>query len=258
MITKKSTLEADRLQQLERQVTDLKRQLAARDELAATLPGPILIHELSQPLTAIVLFSHAGLRLLDADRFEPREWRHILEQIVAQSEHAERLIQHVRTRWKSGSSVRIPVQINAQIQEALRLCADRLQTEKVCLELDLADSLPDVQGDPIQLEQVLLNLFHNAVDAMCQSPPGRRGLLVRSLSEGEEVQVMIRDTGVGLRPDRPHPPSQPHPSTKPRGMGLGLALCRSILREHGGRLRLEANQGPGASAFLSLPLAPRN
>jgi len=215
-----------------------------------------LAHELNQPLTAIAAYGRACLRLVRSGQGDAAEVADALEQIAEQAEHAGRFLNHVREQLLSGRPVRIPVHLNAQIEGVVRRLGQRIALEQTHLQFDLADRLPPVLGDPLQLEQVLLNLIQNALEAMRATPAGQRVLTIRSTREEGEVTVAVSDTGGGLSADMARRLFQPFQTTKVNGMGLGLALCQSIIRAHRGRLGAAPNAGPGTTFFFSLPSVP--
>jgi two-component system sensor histidine kinase DctS len=217
-----------------------------------------LAHELAQPLAAIAAFSQACLRLLQAESADQDEIKAALEQITAQAEHAGRFVRHLRDQVVSGTTLRIPVQLNAQIQDAVRLCRHRFQVQHVRLRLQLASSLPEVLADPVELEQVLLNLLHNALDALSEMPPAQCIITISSWREQGEVLVAISDTGGGLPRGMAERLFHFRETTKPNGLGIGLPLAQSIIEAHQGRLWAKPNAGRGTTFCLSLPFLAGN
>jgi C4-dicarboxylate-specific signal transduction histidine kinase len=212
-----------------------------------------LAHDLNQPLTAIAAYSQACLHLLRSDQADTQELAGALEQIAAQAEHAGRLVRTLRDQIVTGKMVRKPVQINTQIKEVLELCQHRIRREQVQLRTQLADSLPQLRGDPMHLEQVLLNLIHNAIEAMSQTPPGQRVLTISTTHEEGKIIVVVSDSGPGIDPGIARRLFQPFQTTKPHGMGLGLSLCHSIIEAHQGQIWMEPNPERGTTFIFSLP-----
>jgi len=212
-----------------------------------------LAHELNQPLTTIATYARACARMVRAGQTEIEELLNALDHIAGEAEHAGRFIRHLRAQLLSGKSLRVPVRLNTQIQAALRRVEPRLLREDIRLQLQLADDLPEVMADPIQLEQVLLNLIQNALEAMSQTPSAQRLLTIRSTWEQAKVTVAISDTGTGLTKENAEQLFQPYRSTKPHGMGLGLSLCRSIVQAHRGQIWVAPHSDLGATFYFSLP-----
>ncbi len=212
-----------------------------------------LVHEVNQPLAAIATYGHACLRMMDASDENRDDLRSALGQIADLAEDAGRFIAHVYRRFVSGTPLRIPVQMNALIENVTGRLQRRILPENAILRLQLGENLPSVAGDPVELEQVLLNLLRNALEAMREIPAEQRQLTVSSRSDPNEVTVTVSDTGPGMTKEAASRLFQPVPSTKPGGMGLGLSLCSSIVLAHGGRLEARHNAGPGMTFLLSLP-----
>jgi signal transduction histidine kinase len=177
----------------------------------------------------------------------------ILQDIVKSDKRAGQVITRLRSLFKKEETQHAPVDVNDVVQEVLALMRSDLLSRQVSVSTELASELPLVSGDRVQLLQVLLNLLVNACDAMAHMP-APRSLLVRSrrVSTGEVV-VEVADDGTGIAPDDLERIFEPFVSTKPQGMGLGLAVCRSIARAHGGRLWATNSPGGGATLTLELP-----
>ena len=215
-----------------------------------------LAHELNQPLTAILSNAQAARRLLDRDVPDVTEVREILNDIVDQDRRAGDVIQRLRSMLKKGEVQRLPLDVNGLILESLRLMRGDLAGRSVAVTTELAADLPTVSGDRVQLQQVLLNLVLNASDAMAALEPADRRLLVRAERDGDGgVRISVSDRGCGIPADRLEAVFEPFVTTKAAGMGLGLAVCRTIVRAHGGELRAENNgEGtPGATLHFVLP-----
>ena len=215
-----------------------------------------LAHELNQPLTAILSNAQAARRLLDRDVPDVTEVREILNDIVDQDRRAGDVIQRLRSMLKKGEVQRLPLDVNGLILESLRLMRGDLAGRSVAVTTELAADLPTVSGDRVQLQQVLLNLVLNASDAMAALEPADRRLLVRAERDGDGgVRISVSDRGCGIPADRLEAVFEPFVTTKAAGLGLGLAVCRTIVRAHGGELRAENNgEGtPGATLHFVLP-----
>ncbi len=215
-----------------------------------------LAHELNQPLTAILSNAQAALRLLARDEPDVTEVREILKDIVAQDRRAGDVIQRLRLMLKKGEVHRQPLDVSDLVLESLTIMRGDLAGRGVVATTGLASDLPTVSGDPVQLQQVLLNLVINASDAMSTLEPADRRLLVRTNRNGDGgVEVSVTDRGCGIPEDRLDTIFEPFVTTKADGLGLGLAVCRTIVRAHGGEIRAGNNgEGkPGATLRFVLP-----
>lgn len=220
-------------------------------ELSATLA-----HELNQPLTAILSNAQAAQRLLAQGMLEMEELNAILQDIVTADQRASDVIRHLRAMLQKGPAPCQALNINDVIRNVSRLMHSDLVAKKVGLIMKLAANLPSVAGDPIQLQQVLLNLLLNGADAMLDSPRQPRQLRVRTVCRDiATLEVTVCDTGVGIDPDQMESIFEPFVTTKPNGLGMGLAISRSIITAHGGRLWAENNPEGGATFHFTLPVS---
>ena len=218
-------------------------------ELAAALA-----HELRQPLTAVVSNAEAALELLGPGVIDLGELREILRDITAEGWRAGQVIQRLRSLLGKGQSERRPLDLNELIREVTPLVRGLALMQQVSLTLELAPALPPTGGDRIQLEQVLVNLVVNALDAMKTVPMGQRKLVVRSAqSEPHTLEVSVQDSGAGIAPDNIERVFESFFTTKADGMGMGLSICRSIAQGHGGRIWANNNPEGGATFHLALP-----
>jgi len=220
-------------------------------EMAATLA-----HELNQPLAAIINYLNGSLRLLDqADTPSPRI-ADALASARVQAEHAAAVISRVREFVRARAPRRDAhdmIAIVHTVVELLRLEAERLQLR---IDLALAPDLPVIYADKVMIEQVLLNLVKNAIESMRDAPTARRALRIegrRTLDD--EVEVRVLDRGSGLSPAQQEQVFSPFFTTKHDGLGIGLAICRSIIEYHEGRLFFEAREDGGSVFGFTLPLA---
>ena len=180
--------------------------------------------------------------------------KQILQDIVKSDKRAGQVITRLRSLFKKEETQHAPVDVNDVVQEVLALMRSDLLSRQVSVSTELANELPLVSGDRVQLQQVLLNLLVNACDAMAQMP-APRSLLVRSrCASTGEVVVEVADDGTGIAPEDLDRIFDHFVSTKPQGMGLGLAICRSIVKAHGGRLWATNNPEGGATLTLQLPV----
>jgi C4-dicarboxylate-specific signal transduction histidine kinase len=199
--------------------------------------GSAIAHELNQPLCAILTSSQASLRLLKSAGTADPLVLEAIEQVVAQAKRAGDIIRHLREFSRRRAFHRSTIQIEELIREAAGFVAAEARPHNVAVHISLADGLPHVLGDTIQLEQVLVNLMRNGIEAMEHTDEGRRRLDIEvSLPEPDMIEVAIRDTGRGLPEGDRERIFEPFFSTKAEGMGIGLAISRSIIEFHGGRL----------------------
>jgi len=251
-----------------RDLTEQKRnereQRARLDELSHVsrlcLMGEMasgLAHELNQPLTAIASYLQACQRLIDAGSLE--KLKQALNSAERQALLAGEIIRRMRAFVSKRQTVIVPTNINALIKEAVGLCEANCRQNSVLLDLKLAEPLPDVCVDSIQIEQVLLNLIRNSIEAMAEMPTDAdRRLVIETASCAEsqiQIQVTLKDTGPGLVADQVAHIFKPFHTTKPKGMGMGLSISRSIIEAHGGRLWVDADREAGAAFHFTLPIA---
>jgi two-component system sensor kinase FixL len=234
-----------------------------RNELAhlsrVTLLGELsgsLAHELNQPLTAILSNAQAAQRFLAQDAVDPAELREILNDIVEEDKRAVEVIRHLRLLLKKGEGQFQPLNLNEVVRNVLRLIHSDLVNQNVAVHAELAVDLPVVQGDSVQLQQVLLNLVVNGCDALAGIAGAERTLFVRTkLTEDQCTRVSVADQGCGIPPEKMERIFEPFFTTKVQGMGLGLAICRTIITAHGGRLWGTNNMERGATFHFTLPTA---
>lgn len=212
-----------------------------------------LAHEVNQPLGAIVSYAQACLRMLDAGRQRPETLRRALTQIAAQGRRAGDIIQHLRRFMRQEGTARGEIDLNQVVEEAAWLLEHEIALHRISLELALEPNLPAVRADRTQIEQVVLNLMRNAIDAMQQIPVARRRLQCRSQAGAPGVEVSVCDQGKGLSEEQLERVFQPFFTTKDDGMGQGLSICRSIVHGHGGDIAAIRNAGHGMCFTFSLP-----
>ena len=244
----------------ERQRKDAELSLR-RDEVAhlsrVTMLGELsgsLAHELNQPLAAILSNAQAAQRMLLRNPEDLSEIGEILSDIVDNDRRAGDVIRRLRTLLRKGSQDLSRIDVNETVRECLRLLRSDLRNRDVVVVLDLAPGLPAIEGDQVQLQQVLLNLIFNACDAM--SAEEGRHLTLHSMARRDHVRLTVSDDGPGI-PDGMHERIfEPFQTSKPNGLGLGLAICRTIVESHRGRLWAENGAGGrGAHLHIELPRA---
>jgi len=217
-------------------------------ELAASIA-----HELNQPLTGMVTNANAGLHWLAGDAPNFAEVREAIRRIIRDGNRAGEVISRVRALFKKARMAKERLDLNEAIEEVVILTQNEVQRKNVALRMELAADLPAVMGDRVQLQQVVMNLILNAVEAMDSVEDRDRELVVRTeRGEGDEVRVTVRDSGVGFDPLNAERIFHAFHTTKPGGLGMGLAISRSIIEWHGGRLWAEPNDGPGATFRFTL------
>ncbi len=240
--------EADSLQR----VNELARmnRFATAGEMSASIA-----HELRQPLTAIGISGQAGLSWLKRQVPNLDEVRASLETVVSESHHADDVLKGVRAMFKPGSEARTEVNLNELVQQVLAITARSINTNNIVLDVDLTNEPPPlVVGDPVQLQQVILNLVTNAVDAMSRPEHSPRVLRLRTYTDSPEtIALRVTDTGPSVDPDVAKRMFQPFFTTKSSGMGMGLSICKTIIEAHGGKLTASPNNSHGMEFQFSLP-----
>src|SRR5213594_1672619 len=210
-----------------------------------------IAHEINQPLGALVNNAGACLSWLDAENLE--EARNSVALVMDDAQRASEIITRIRGLVKKAPPQKDWLDINQTIREVIALAQSEMQRNHIALETQLSDDMPLVFADRIQLQQVMLNLMMNAIEAMTQVT-GPRELLISSGADGPKgVVVVVRDSGPGLDSKSLERLFEPFYTTKPQGMGMGLAISRSIMQAHGGRLWATANRDRGASFHFTLP-----
>ena len=233
----------------------------AQAELArvarATTMGELtasIAHEVNQPLAAVVTNANACLRWLAAETPDLDEARAAAQRIVRNGNRASDVIARIRGFLKKGEPVRVQLGVNDVVREIIMLTQGEVLRRDASLMTELADGLPAVSADRVQLQHLLLNLMMNALDAMSAVTDRPRVLRIRtSTYESAVILVAFRDSGVGLNPEQMERLFEAFYTTKPEGMGMGLSISRSIVEMHGGRLWATPNEGPGATFQFTLP-----
>jgi C4-dicarboxylate-specific signal transduction histidine kinase len=213
-----------------------------------------LAHEVNQPLAAVLTNAQACLRWLARETPRPDEARAAVERIVRDSNRASEVIQRIRALVKKSETQMVALDINDVIREAISLEQREMLSRRVSLRTELAPTLPSVLGDRVQLQQVVINLVMNALDAMTPVTDRPRDMLIRSQQDDSNgVLVAVRDSGTGIDSENAERLFNAFFTTKPSGMGMGLSICRSIIVAHGGRLWVSPNADHGATFQFTLP-----
>jgi PAS domain S-box-containing protein len=218
-----------------------------------------IAHEVNQPIAATVANAEAALRWLNRQPPDLKEVREAIERIVKEGHRAADVIGRIRALIKKAPPQKDRLNINDAIRDVLELVRGETVKNDVLVRLELAAGLPLIHGDRVQLQQVLLNLIVNAIESMSSMPDGVRQLSIstREADDAGSVLVEVRDSGQGLDPARVDRLFETFYSTKTSGMGMGLAICRSIVEAHGGVLWASANEPRGAVFQFTLPRDPR-
>ncbi len=248
LMAKERALESEKaLREAEAELARVLRALSV-NELASSIA-----HEVNQPLAGVVINAEAGLRWLNAPAPDLEEAKASLSLIVRDGNRASAVIRRIREFLKKGQPEPVLMDVNEVIQDAVALTRGELAKRRIELRTRLADDLPRVSGDRIQLQQVILNLTLNAVEAMANTlEPRELTLFTERAAEGD-VLIAVRDRGIGIHPQDMPRVFEAFFTTKPAGMGMGLSICRSIVQAHGGRIWVEANQDAGITVRFTLP-----
>jgi PAS domain S-box-containing protein len=237
--------ERERLRQLEVDLAHINR-VNMMGELAAALA-----HEIKQPIAAAVANAGACLGFLDGERPDILEAREAASGTIGCARRAAEIIDHVRSLFKKSLPQREAVDVNELIREISLLLKNDIRRNSVTVQLELEENLPEISGDRVQLEQVLMNLMLNAIEAM-HDAKGDLTITSQSTDDGH-LSVSVSDTGVGIPADKINQIFDTFFTTKPQGTGMGLAISRSIVESHGGRLWATANSGRGSTFQFTLP-----
>lgn len=246
-ISKRKQLEKDLQGRRGEMETLLKHQVAAQTAAA-------IAHDLNQPLVAISAYSEAALRMLRNGTTRSEKLTRALEGNFEQAQRAGQTLHELLDFLHNGDTVSTPMDINEAVREAIAM-ADGNGYGQFQAAVELANDLPPVLGNRVQIQKVLDNLLHNAIDAMREAgmPDARMVIGLRTAGTGDRAQVTIRDSGPGLEAENNSRVFEPFFTTKPKGIGLGLAISRTLIEAHGGKLWAEP--GPGATFHFTLPFA---
>jgi signal transduction histidine kinase len=219
-------------------------RVATMGQLAASIA-----HEINQPISAIVINPDAAQNFLRADPPDVETGRQILTQMADDSKRAGDIVHRIRSLYKKGVVSKDLFDVNGAILDVIALVRSEAQRHDIILRTQFAAGLPLVEGERVQLQQVLMNLILNAVEAMAFRDCPAREIRVSTDTDGESgVLVAVRDSGPGIEPAVKDRVFEPFYTTKPDGMGMGLTICRSIIEAHGGKLSVTSNK-PGGTTF---------
>jgi PAS domain S-box-containing protein len=245
---KRAEEERERLRQLEADLAHIDR-VSMMGELAASIA-----HEVNQPLSGVVVNANACLRWLAGDSPNLDEAREAVRRIVRDGKRAGDVIARIRALATKTATAKERLDMNEAIREVVAFAQDEVRRNRVSLRIELADDLSPVLGDRVQLQQVVLNLVMNGVEAMSSVEERPRELMVRTQNDDAgQVRVSVQDSGRGLDPQSMERMFDAFYTTKHGGMGMGLSISRSIIQNHGGKLWAVANEGPGVSVQFTIP-----
>jgi two-component system sensor kinase FixL len=241
----------------ESEARDRKHQAELAHVSRVSLAGEMaagLAHELSQPLTAIIAYGRGCLRLLAAPVAEPALLSDGIKEIVQQAERAGDVLDRLREFVRGGEFRRALTEIKPVIDAAVSLVHSEAMQHEVEIEATIDPGLPVVLADPVQIEQVLLNLLRNAMDAMAAANTERRSIIVKARrSDKHAIEISVADSGPGVAAEMMAAIFEPFTTTKPLGMGMGLSISRAIIEAHGGNLGMGRGTGYGAIFIFTLP-----
>ena len=247
--TSQLMLASEALREAQAELAHVNR-VTTMGQLAASIA-----HEINQPITAVVTNARAGLLWLAAQPPDLDEVREAFDRIIKAGNQAGEVIGRIRALIKKAPPRKEDLEINEAILEVIALAHGEVVKNSVSLQTQLAAGLPLIQGDRVQLQQVILNLIINAVEAMSGVSEGSRELLIGTREDAlSGVLVAVQDSGPGLNPESFDRLFDPFYTTKPGGMGMGLSICRSIVEAHGGRIWASRTAGPGVTVQFTLPV----
>jgi C4-dicarboxylate-specific signal transduction histidine kinase len=250
-IALENTRAAEALREMQAQLAHANR-VETMGQLTASIA-----HEVNQPIAASLANAQAGLRWLRADPPNLDEARQALDRIVRDATRAGDVVGRIRSLFRKAPTRGDRIDLNAAIHEVIEFTRSEAAKNGVAVRTDLTEDLPLVQGDRVELQQVVFNLILNAIEAMSGATEAPRDLLIATNRTGAgEFLVLVSDTGPGLTPAVQENLFKAFHTTKPNGMGLGLSICRSIIEAHGGRLLASANAPRGAVFQFTLPANP--
>ena len=227
-------------------------RVATLGELTASIT-----HEVNQPLGAIVAGAEASLRWLSGATPTVDEARIGIQQIIRDAHRASDVIRRMRELYKRADPEKARLDINSLIDDAILLVRREAISRQVLLQLELAPALPAVRGDRVQLQQVIINLVMNGIEAMVGVTAAPRQLVIRSdRGDADQVIITVQDRGSGIDPEHANKLFSPFFTTKPNGMGMGLSICRSIIEAHGGRVWASGNIGSGTTFQFTIAAEP--
>jgi PAS domain S-box-containing protein len=214
-----------------------------------------IVHEVNQPLASIATNGHAALRFIRRDEPDVAEVQDAIGDMINDCSRATEIIQRVRALCRKSDPQLVSLDLNELIEDTIRLVQRELRDQGITLQQDLGAALPAVRGDRVEIQQVLINLVMNGIEAMAAVDQCGRHLLIRSHQDSDQVHVAVQDSGTGIDAASIDRLFNSFYTTKPSGLGMGLSICRSIIEAHGGKLWASQNAGPGATFQFTLQAA---
>ena len=237
----------------QREQINLLSRVSLLGEMTASLA-----HELNQPLSAIITNANAGRRSIDRGKEDPATLREILVDVEADGRRAHDIIHNVRNTIKKSDPTRHRINLNELVTKVAHVVRPDAVAYSCEVETSLAKDLPLIEVDPVQIQQVLVNLVSNAFDAMRQTPPDRRKVEISTAGDGDgKVRLSVRDHGTGIRTEVHERLFDRFFTTKEQGLGMGLAIVRSIVESHGGEIQAENVADGGARFYFTLPVTKK-
>jgi C4-dicarboxylate-specific signal transduction histidine kinase len=213
-----------------------------------------IAHEISQPLGAISLNSSTALDCLKTTPPDLGEVQACLADVKHDSDRANEIVESVRALFKTTAPQRTKIRLNRLVRQVLRFVEDDLHVHGVTVSVELQENLSEIMADPLQLQQVILNLIKNAIEAMAVDPATIKSLRLVTTQIGNSLVLTVQDSGPGIAPENETNVFDPFYTTKSSGMGLGLAICRRIIEDHRGELRLTKAGSNGCIFEITLPM----
>lgn len=248
----------DTLLQHQRSVDNLKTELSRLSRMTTLgYLAASIAHEVAQPLASVLADAAAARRWLQAEpQPDLSEVRQALERVIASGRRAREVVMRIRSAVTKTDGRLEGISVNALVEDVIALTHDQLATSRIAVHADLGSNLPPLLADRVQIQQVLLNLIVNALEAINMRQNGKRAIVIRTCSEGPEwVHVEVQDSGIGLGSGDPRRIFEAFYTTKPHGMGIGLSVCSTIVQAHGGKLWASRNEGEmGATFHFTLPV----
>jgi len=240
--------------EMEETLRGTRRKLSAAMQVATVAElSASIAHEINQPLASVVTNAQAAQTWLSHDPPNLERTRATLERIVRDGHSAAEVVRRIRALFKEAAPVKASLDMNQILAEVLHVLSDELRDNCIIVATELEADLPMIDADHVQIQQTLINLVHNAIEATNGVTDRARSLLLSSRRQGEELLIQVRDNGVGSKD--PTLIFEPFFTTKESGMGMGLSICRSIVEAHGGRVWATANEDAGMTFSVALPVS---
>ncbi|MBV9575056.1 MAG: PAS domain S-box protein [Gammaproteobacteria bacterium] len=225
-------------------------RLSTMEEMASGMA-----HEISQPLTAIINYTRGCVRHLQNSEYDRDQVKNVMEKAVAQAERAGEIIQRLKNFFCKGQLVKTACKMNNVIRETISFIKNELTASKTKIDFDFDKNIPFIFIDKIQIQQVLLNLMQNAIEAMQENHVKEKRIYIQTKTYSENIEITIRDTGLGFSKEVVNKVFMPFFTTKAHGRGMGLAICRSIIEAHGGQFTINPNSNGNSWIRFSLPVS---